>query len=273
MKGMKGFLFIVFLGFWAVVSAHAADDVFGLVESSLSRNPMVGDQAFLLGQGRRLRGLPPLAMKAQDRILKYKDKYPVSLEYQLWKMRNKDIALLKPVTDVHEPSADFDAVKARALHLPGQGMQQLYAQEAQEVGLNIVRAFSCSSSIGISVGDPSYEYSSTHQVLALLLAYRRGCLQGRKFGTVLQPYVSRVYAELMATKNESLSDVYVERMAILCLVGHCRDRPDDMCTRLQAAQGKDGLWRLEDVFVPQVMSYEHGSALAYFALAAKSRDH
>lgn len=245
-----------------------ADPVLERAERALMRLPAQGDEAFLIGQGRQLRGLGPLFLRPDGDYIRRRDEFPFSLEYALWALRDKPVTLRQPVVAL-VPLTLSDPARARRLRSAGSNYLAPYVQQAREVVRVMRLALECKPAIRPpSFGPAGYEYVSTHQVGAAVLARHRGCLGGEAFRQVVSPYLSRVHGEYLATRSDPLSDLQVERMAMLCFAGHCRAVLPEDILRLRRAQGGDGLWRLPDNVKEIAGNPAHASALAYFVLAA-----
>lgn len=245
-----------------------ADAALDRAERALVRLPAQGDEAFLIGQGRLMRGMPPLFLRPDGDYVRRRNEFPFSLEYRLWAMRDQPVALRRPLAPL-VPVKLSEPGRARMLRAAGADYHAPYLLQAREVVKVMRLALECKPSFRApGFGPAGYEYVSTHQLGAAVLARHRGCLGAEAFRQAVSPYLSRVHGEYLATRGDPLSDLQVERMAMLCFVGHCGAILGEDIARLRQAQAPDGLWRLPDNVREIASNPGHASALAYFVLAA-----
>lgn len=259
---------------WLVLLSSAmafGDDRLDRAERWLTRSFVHGDTAFLVGQGRLIRGQPPLTMMLDPALVANRKKFPYSLEYGLWTLRTQMVyAAASPKPPANDPT--MDPAQVSLLLKAGPNAMSRYQQEGSLVVEVMKRALSCvRGKPAPDFAAPSYEYVSSHQVMAVLIAARRGCIATPDFQARLRPYVSRVNAELMATITDPVSDLYVERVAVLALAGYGDYVLPDVYNRIAMAQSADGAWRFDNALTPSSLPYEHGTALAYFALSSRMR--
>lgn len=237
-------------------------------EDALTRTPAFGDMAFFLGQSRQLRNLPPLELDPSA-ILRRAQNSGLDTEYELWKMGSVDIHMTTPPVRIAFPDIGFSPEKAYALHSSNADTKTLFENQA-DVVLNVMKAAStCKAGMDERIlGTVGYEYLSTHQLFAAFWAFRRGCISTQAYKVLTTHYATRIYNELMTTQHQPLSDIQVERTAILCLFKLCLLVPSHVIDRILEAQQSDGLWRFNDAVSPALINHEHASFLAMFTLSA-----
>ncbi len=218
-------------------------------ERALAHAEARSDVIFNFAQGGKVTGRrfePQLVRE----IAQHEGRHPLlALEHELWVMRHRDLPTLQPTAMEIDPSFD-----ARTSEAP---QEQIIARV-----LNIMAtALSCSGKIELHdlVGDPGVGYVSTHQLLALQIATERGCISSSDLRNGANPYVRRVYSEMMLGLDE-FSDVQVERAAFLALAGRLDVVPPSFLRELILRQSDDGLWRLG-------MPPDHTTSLAYLLLS------
>jgi hypothetical protein len=250
------------------------DAALARTEAHFANKEVHGDVGFLLGQAAKRRGrtlpmLKPLAHLTAENARAG----PLATEYALWQMRNVSL----PRLSFRLPPAraqGFDP--AMAMQLSGTGLnRKALGEQGQIVFLVMGNAFACKAG-GNAVeitGRPGYEYISTHQVFAVLVVAQRQCQPRDVLGQLLGLYVGRVRDEFeLQMQQELLTDLQIERAAMLCMVGRCDLVPPPFFRRVLAAQGADGLWRLDDPLIKSgAMPVEHPTALAYFLLSHAPR--
>lgn len=172
-------------------------------------------------------------------------------EYKLWEARDKKL----PRVSMSMP------LKADAV-LPSPKVMLSTDQRFLLVFVLMQRAISCTDGFNVyrDVGEPYFDYVSAHQLLSILIAGGNGCLGSEAFSRSIQPYIQRVYSEMIGHKG-GFTDLQVERAAFLALAG----RPDlvapDMIEGLLNSQSSKGVWVFD-------MQPEHTTALAYLLLSA-----
>lgn len=237
-------------------------------EDALARTPVFGDMAFFMGQSRRLRSLPALE-RDPSAILKRARQSGLDTEYELWKMASVDIHTNMPPVLIAFPDIGFSPEMAYALHSPSVDTKALFQNQADDVLGVMKEASTCKAGMDKRIlGNAGYEYLSTHQLFAAFWAFRRGCITTQVYRALATHYATRIYNELMTTQHQALSDIQVERTAILCLFKLCRLVPNHVIDRILEAQQSDGLWRFNDAVSPAFINHEHASFLAMFTLAA-----
>ncbi len=242
-------------------------------EAQVSGQAMHGDAAFLLTQGAALRGVS-LRLQAMPELLNNRFTFPYSVEYALWTLRDADLPSLE--FQMPAPGAGgFDREKsARA-----PDAQKLLADtsaQAMPIMNMMDAALRCQAKTSTEIAGPiGYGYLSTHQVVALVLAAKRDCFDEDVIAGQLSSYVGRVRDEFVTDLPlRQLTDLQVERAAVLCLVGQCAQVSERFRQHLLRTQGKDGLWVLQDdPLVSQgLLPPEHATALAYYVLARSASD-
>lgn len=263
-------MFIILL-FGSLHSAHASpffDLKIQRAEDALVRTPVFGDMAFFIGQSRRLRNLPPLELNPSA-ILKRTQQSGLDTEYELWKLRSVDIHANTPPTRIAFPDIGFSPELANALHSSGANTKALFEDQADAVLHAMKEASSCMAGFDERIlGKAGYEYLSTHQLFAAFWAFNRGCVPEKKYDSLAAYYATRIYNELMTTQHQPLSDIQVERTALLCFFKLCHLIPRTLVDRILDEQQPDGLWRFHDAVSPALINHEHASFLAMFTLSA-----
>lgn len=262
---------LVMLAACMSVLTHAADSNSStdITEKALMQSPAYGDIAFFMGQARRIRGLQPLEFDPAP-LFQRREKTGMGLEVSLWKMRNIDIAQGVPQLRMMFPDIGFNPERADGLLRAGPRMKDLFDAQAEQVTAVMSEGAGCQPGFDVSaLGPPAYEYLVTHQLFAAFWSYQRGCITAEAYRVQGGRYATRIYHELLTTKNNPLSDLQVERMALLCLFRLCNAIPTTLIDRLREARGADGLWRFTDSISPDMINYEHGTFLAYFTLVAR----
>lgn len=256
------------------VGALQADEVLSRAEKAMASKKVRGDEALFLGQGRVVQGKPPLFLRPREDYFNQRTVFPYTLEYALWAMRSDRIALTQPMFRLNMGTQGVELERAIALSAAGASYPPLYMQQARQIMGIMKLALECRPGFSEpDFGPVGYEYVSSHQAAAMLLAYRRGCLSEASFKRKAAIYLQRVHGEFSLTRRRALSDLQVERMAVLCLLGHCAVIPPDVVSRLRAAQGKDGFWRFDENIKELAQLPEHATALSYFVLAAQAARH
>lgn len=254
-----------FLGLCEVLHA---EDTFEQTEQRLLEKPLQGDVAFFIGQARNLRNAKPLPMDGghiEDRVARNGH----GPEHLLWTLRDSSV-VKKTVPVVMGHDAAFSVERLNRLDHPDVSFTQRLSEEGSYVYRVMKSAADCSPADAAPpvLGSPSYAYVSTHQLIAAFLAFQRGCMSPEYYTRSAGLYAARVRNELLATQEQPLSDLQVERMAVLCLVKLCHELPEKLITRLHSQRSKDGMWHFQDRFTPQHMSHEHATAMANFVLVA-----
>lgn len=259
----------LFLLCWLLAVPAVADDALERAEQALIKVPLRGDEAFLIGQGRQLRGLRPLFLRPLGDYVRLRAEFPWSLEYGLWMLKDQPVALRTPLSGIAAAPL-HDPAPARSLRAAGADYRREYLRQSKGVVTVMRTALECKPGMrSPDFGPAGYQYVSTHQVAAVQIAWKRGCLATDQLRQMLPQYLGRVLAEYRATRGESLSDLQVERMAMLCFAGHCDRVESADIDRLRQAQGRDGLWLLSDNIREIAGNRSHATALAYFVLSAR----
>lgn len=258
---------LVLSGMAAAAVVPGVPEALARAEQALVSTPVRGDTGFLVNQGaRRLGREVPLTLAPG--LEEKRNQYPYNLEYTLWKLRLA--AMPRLFYAVPSPGQrPFDPVLATGLRKAADG-QKRFAEQGGLVFALMRGVLTCDRRMAPRqlVGEPDYEYVSTHQLLALGIALQRGCLTRPMTEQVIGDYAARVRDEFLLEQASSLTDLQLERAAVLCLVGQCAQVPRKFIQRVAQAQSPDGVWRLEDPLVKVgLIPHEHASALAYCLLA------
>lgn len=251
----------VFSGVFAGSHAHAAT-LKERLESALTRTEgaMEGVQArsdvvFMISQARQLTGRN--ASVALDRKIheQRNNGWVQETEYKLWEARDKKL----PRVTVRLP------LKADPV-LPTPKVALSPDQRFILVLVLMQRAVNCTSSFDIykDIGEPYFDYVSAHQLLSMMIAGGNGCLSQAAFARSAQPYIQRLYTEMVHHEG-ALTDLQVERAAFLALAGRVDIVDGKLVESLLDSQNAQGVWVFD-------MQPEHTSALAYLLLSAVYAD-
>lgn len=119
-------------------------------------------------------------------------------------------------------------------------------------------------------GVRTHGYVLGHQAWALVVGAARGCFTGPPVERRRAAMARQLLAELRA--SPAITDLDIERAAVLCLIGACHWVPETWIADLLARQQPDGGWG--DVTPPGVepgtLRDEHAAALAFYALARRA---
>lgn len=240
-------------------------------EQRLATQEVHGDVAFLLTQAAQHRGAN-LRLRLLPDVMANRYTFPFSVEYALWTMRDADLPQLA-FTLPPAGSNGFDRAEASRHRVAADALRIAEWQGGQVMDL-MNNVLTCKAkTVSALVGAPGYQYLSTHQVVGLLLAVQRDCLEQDVVAAEFGGYVGRVRDEFqLDLPAPALTDLQVERAAVLCMVGQCAEVPDRFRQRLLREQGADGIWVLKnDPLVARgMLPPEHATALAYYALAASA---
>lgn len=256
----------------ALLPAHAAD---AAVAQAMQRTETLflgkevhGDVGFLLTQAAKRRGrdfpLKPLAL-----LVANKNRMPFSVEYGLWELRATPLPRLTVVLPPRN-AGGFDAKQAASLLSAGNVAANL-GEQGKLVMMMMSNVMACDGKQTPveMIGRPGYEYVSTHQLFSVLVAAQRQCESRTVLSQLLGLYVGRVRDEFESQRDAPvLTDIQIERAAMLCMAGRCDLVPRTFHLRVLKAQGSDGLWRLDDPLLKSgLLPPEHPTALAYYLLA------
>ncbi|MBW2288689.1 MAG: hypothetical protein JRG90_12795 [Deltaproteobacteria bacterium] len=142
------------------------------------------------------------------------------------------------------------------------------------IGRMLLSASSCSAADPESleplvrqVTRDSWGYLLCHQAWALVVGITRGCLGPAESEMLREAMARRILGELLA--SEEVTDLGIEQMATLCLLGLCEWIPDAYVRRLVELQEPSGSWGdLPGEGVPEnSLREEHTVALAFYTLA------
>lgn len=227
-----------------------------------------GDVGFLLTQAAKRRGRE-LPMRLLAVIEANKTRMPYSVEYGLWELRNRPIPRMSFVLPPRH-AGGFDPEEAVSLMNQPRPAANL-GEQGQTVMLVMSNIMACDGkqSPVEMIGRPGYEYVSTHQIFGVLIAAQRQCQSRTVLSQMLGLYVGRVRDEFESQLQAAiLTDIQIERAAMLCMAARCDLVPRSFHDRVLKAQAPDGLWRLADPLVRGgLLPPEHPTALAYYLLA------
>lgn len=237
---------------WAELDRSRLREALRDAERAMTGSSARGDVIFLFQQGTRFTGRK-LELFLSDDIFSFRELSPIeSAEFELWRMKEMQLPGFPP--DVALP-AD-----------PGtRGAGFTIMSKDWELGWVVsimTKSLSCKGQLPFAelVGDPFRGYVAAHQVLVGQIARARGCMSDADFTSVYPRYVSRLYSEMLAAQDER-TDLHVERMAFMALIGRIDLVPPAMIQRLVDAQWIDGLWHYDAV-------QDHTTALAYVVISA-----
>lgn len=274
-QGMRGVIIALVAAVTLAVSAaasHAADAP--VIQAMQRTEPLFlgkevhGDVGFLVTQAAKRRGRD-FPMRLLASIEANKTRHPFSVEYGLWELRAKPVPRISFVLPPRH-AGGFDANEASSLHtapMPAKNLAE-QGQTVMHLMSNIMACDGKQSPVEM-IGRPGYEYVSTHQVFGVLIAAQRQCQTRTVLGQLLGLYVGRVRDEFELNLDAPvLTDIQIERAAMLCMAARCDLVPRAFHDRVLKAQGADGLWRLADPLVRGgLLPPEHPTALAYYLLA------
>jgi hypothetical protein len=234
-------------------------------DDALRSAPLFGDGFFLLNQARMLQNKQPY--KINMRYIEERKKIMGYVsEYELAKVSTQKNFFQVPIIKIGK-DINFQANQSRVLS-GNIKVQENYQAQGLKVLSILEQASTCKNKNFDIMPLPDYEYVSTHQVFAIIWMYNNKCISVSDYKAYQGNFASRVYQEFMANQNQPLSDLQVERAAILCMAKLCNEIPKTFFQKLMSEQMSDGLWRFKHPLSPQAITYEHATALAYFALSA-----
>lgn len=232
-----------------------------------------GDQGWLVGQACRLLGKAYVEWAEQLEV-------------------GRDVLRAAP-RDPRKVNAALEGVLWKARKLPGRSLpvmsiprveplekvpSRFEAEEGVEV-LKLMRfALTCEENMARDRAwarmfeKDAAGYLLTHQLLALILAYERGCLDLEEVEVYRRLLAGRLLAEQLA-ENSAIHDLSVERMAVLCRAGLCGWIPDRDWHSLISSQRVDGSWESRGPENMKGIDWgPHTTALAFYALARRWAD-
>lgn len=249
---------------WWVSRAPSISDSIAAIEKSeaaFSRIKVRGDIGFFLYQAARSAGRK-LTISLDDLILENREAGLVRYDYAFWTARYRSLPAVQPF-DVRIEGHGFDPGYLDAPHDPIEGAR--FAR-----GMRVITdAFDCESgSPPLDTGaPPEYGYVVTHQLLALLIAAERRCVSTETLNRDAPAYVRRIYSEMMSYRAP-ISDIQVERAAMLSLIGRIDLVPDSMVRELVESQRPDGFWYFKGSGEETLNVIAHNSALSYMVVLA-----
>ena len=270
------FLIVLSLLFSTVSHATAAQNQLKnallQTEKNVKDRELHGDAIFLITQGAQLTG-KSLALKPMKSLINMKDTFPSNIEYTLYQLRSVPL----PSVQFTMPTKDdqFDAKMANLLIDSPHPQEVVNQDEGPWIMQILSNSLTCkpSSRPTTLVGEPNYEYISTHQTIGLIFARQRNCISRKDFADSIGAYALRIKNEFESASKQ-FTDIQIERAAVLCMIGQCKIVPDTFVNLLLTTQNKDGFWyATEDPLVNSgLFPPEHTTALAYYVLARKLTD-
>lgn len=258
---LANFTLIVFATIFSV-NSFAADIFVRKLEGALKKTEraMVGvransDIVFMIEQAHLITGRNVLIEVHPEIINRRKDGWIQETEYKMWEIRKIKLPRVGRGVGV---TADPVLPVANIVMTPEQKFL---------AGLVIMqRSIGCSPGFDIyrDVGEPYFEYISAHQLLSMLIARARGCIDEEMFSRNVTKYLQRVYTEMIHHKGP-LTDLQVERAAFISLAGRSDLIDKDMVRKILNEQSDSGLWKYD-------MPVAHTSALAYLLISAVYSD-
>jgi hypothetical protein len=225
----------------------------------LGRKPVRGDQIWLLTQAARLLGgefpdwagsLPTVSAAAEHS----------NLEGRLARLRDLAPRPLMPLPVPQHPPV------TRRVELSDDDLARF---------LRVMElSFSCSEhdrgrrgELLADLREPGTSYLLTHQLWAAVTAYHLGCIEAAELDPLREKLGLRVLAELLA--DERITDLSVERMAMLCYAGLVGWIPADQRAMLLRDQVPWGSWGEVPVAAhANLLGPEgHTAALGFYVLA------
>ncbi|MCH7303215.1 MULTISPECIES: hypothetical protein [Acinetobacter] len=235
-------------------------------EKSIYGRKVYADVAFLVGQAAILMGKPPVLIKPLPHYIEQSNSFPEFIEYYLWTIRDKKLKVEK---------LDFLTFKDIAFKPELALRLNTFPLETEEYNRQVKKSFlmmgysiTCSDHFDENplISPLDYGYVTTHQILALVIAKDKGCVDNQPYQQALPLLINRLKAEFdVETK---LNDLQIERAAILALIGRVDMVPAEFIQRIVDTQRSDGYWLYNDEITPRIIPKEHTSALAYFLLVA-----
>lgn len=250
--------------FWWLLRGPAEDDVRRAVvaaESAFESVQVFGDVSFFLTQGAKLAGRD-IRLALDDRIFANRGEGIYRYEYYFWMNRHRALPDV-PVTRVRMERGSFDPGFLRDPRDPLAGPR---LERAMRITTTAIDCAPGQAPLDTGLL-PDYGYVATHQLLGLLIAAQRSCLERQAVHRYAPAYVTRIYSEMMAYYGE-LTDIQVERAAMLALVGRIDLVPDRLVKMLLASQRPDGFWYFGVDSAESQNVIGHNSALSYMVLAA-----
>ena len=148
-------------------------------------------------------------------------------------------------------------------------------EATQEIGVLFFAVEDCTHADATSreklqrmLENEAHGYVLAHQAWALAVSVTRGCLTPDQGEALRRSMGLRILSELVA--SQGLTDVDLERMAVLCVLDLCHWVPKDFFDRAIARQLPSGSWGSIPApgVDPSRVSEEHSAALGFYALAS-----
>lgn len=213
------------------------------------------DVVFMISQARQLTGRKA-SLALDKKIHEQRNSgWVQETEYKLWEVRDKKL----PRMTVRLPM--------KADPVPPTPKVALSPDQRFILVLVLMqRALNCTASFDIyrDIGEPYVDYVSAHQLLSMMIAGGNGCLGQSAFARSAQPYIQRLYTEMVHHEG-ALTDLQVERAAFIALAGRVDLVDSRLVDALLDSQNAQGVWVFD-------MQPEHTSALAYLLLSAVYAD-
>lgn len=264
MRSFIAYLCLILLasGACAASATDAVGKALERAERALTQAELRGDVGFWVGQGARLAKRRPEITLMPDIVRdRYKD--TARYEYGFWVLRNATPRQI----DSSVLAAEDKAFEADFLDDPFDNKSPKRVQKAYKV---LKLGFDCSKadSIGLLFEEPDYGYVATHQLIALIVASHKGCIDESQHNQYAHPLVARITNE-MQSYSATVGDLQVERAALLAIIGRADLVPDALVTELLRLQHRDGIWVFDDAITGGANVAAHNTALAYVVLAAR----
>lgn len=253
---------LLFLRGGAFAGTATVGQALSLAEEAFASVPVRGDVAFWLSQGARNAGRtmslsldPEVKASAAQGLLKY--------DYYLWVHKGLDVEVV-PVTALAVADAAYQRNYLGSLDDGG---------DPQRVRMTLavmVKAIDCvpGEPYPSDLLTPDYGYVATHQLLAVLIAHQRGCVDTEVYQKTAGALLRRIANEMRDFPG-GLNDLQVERAAALTLFGFSEQVPAEMVTMLLEQQLKSGLWAFVFSDRHNMNIVMHNSALAYMVLSGQ----
>lgn len=236
-----------------------------------------GDQSWLVGRACHLLGEPHVAwsgtLRTHPDVIAGAEQDPakmaIALEGALWKMRRR-------------PTRSWPSAPLPNVAPASPVSHRFESQDAVQILTMTRAALGCTLAAALpqtffdAVNAPASGYMLTHQLFALGLAYERGCLADELARSLRAALATRIVAE-QRVDREPITDLSIERMALLCYVGLGHWVSEADLDALLAKQDRKGSWGSHGPDNAGGIDWApHSAALGFFLLAhrwATTADH
>lgn len=223
--------------------------------------PVRADIAFWLEQGSAMHGTP--ITYERDRAIDFPGSASLRpLELLFWQARSQ-----RYPAAIYEPPlpADEGFKSGRLSADPEDNSNPERVRTAMALLHEVSRCRS-GDLMPLARAAPDYGYVATHQLLAVMFAQQRDCITERLARQLALPLLARLVSEVEEWGG-TLTDVQVERAAILAMTGHADRIPSSLLRALVREQRDDGFWSFKPPEAENRSTILHNSVLAYVALS------